>query len=1644
MDPALQELLRADDMSAASAADVEAIVRLRHVGVTVPYVRFVARFGHIATCRIPAKAVRAVWRHPGVASLKAARTLNPDHRPNSVPDDLASRARDVRRPSHTRLTGTGAVVGIVDWGLDIDHPSFRHADGTTRVLALWDQRGAVGDSPRPYGYGQIHDRRKIDAALRSPHPYETLGYHPGDADRGTGSHGTHVADIAAGNGRAGGPSGIAPEAWLVFVHLADRGTGGLATLGDSVRLLEAVDYIRRVAGELELPWVINLSVGRHGGPHDGRTLVELAFDELLTAAPGRFIVQSAGNYRRARTHATGVVTAGEIRTLIFRTHVDDTTPNELEIWYSGEDELAVRLAPPDAPAGRWVRLGTHSPVTVNGATVGWLYHRASDPNNHDHHIDAFLSPSAPAGTWRVSLRAEHVANGRFHAWLERDDRCARCQTRFAPNSSDTTTTIGTIANGRIPLVVGAYNAHDAAAPVAPFSSSGPTRDRRLKPDCLAPGVDVLAARSARPGSASSSGLLVRKSGTSMAAPHVTGAVALCLQATAGRLTARDIRQLVLRTTRPTTSTSQEARTVAGYLDIPRLLAAVQCHQIAFAARHQPEERAMHVDSAAPLPATASHTFRELLYRPHSDLARLVRRHLEVLGRPCETVTGQPHPGDLLLEVPVGRPGPGICTVLEHRYAAPRRLGPGQLLLHPRADQDSADTSLKAPSAEEESAPAHVRKAQRLWAALFAGSSTLLSVKIEDLSRAPSPIIAASDFSAWTNSPDAVYVRDLGKADDAVWEAVLYHESLHVKQYRAAGGKRPANYATMMRYEHEAYTESARWVAARKRADPNDVAGQMRATAMKLRDEIRHTKRATRDPTERERRYRKFLIEEELLPQHKDIPALYNPAPRRRTGGEELRIRSSEEPSLAATPATSIAPSWATAAASEDFAAFSPVAEETPMALPRQSQPAERCETAWFRKLATLPVPVRDVIKTEAALSVSEALERVQRAVDQGFRDVNTLTDFAYFAVYADERGYCPIHRDNTNDARDWVELQKRVQALVSGPAPPVQQPGPVACAGPQENRLADPQPEVAPTGLTGRYEYTLTGRSVPDGALSINQAGGHLEVSLAPFALPPGPLSGRPVRFYRCDLDGSGSFLAVNRENADRRFYLRVMDGRVSLASTDGAPAFAVAHRVDPRSTIFPETLISIGEALDQDPPRRGSIRDLLTSARRHITTRLVAPYLLQREHLPLAQHQIAFLIERFNSDEWTSLLRKAVAATGHRAAEAAERERLRAAVDGFISRVINDGQHGVAKSDYTLARAIVRKTLSETGFADQNRRQSNLDWLQMLSNLTGQPIGADSVLGVNPSAQTTGIYEYDVSLDVAEAAVFLGGGFGKLIVKQVRPTAWSSAIELRVWFASVGGSLKVGTDEFHGRGSSVLPWSERDFIGRVERIKGGVDVSAPGASAGVSAGFLNVYGSEALPPMVVLAAGADFSPSPIEFERHQTGSGPTRWKIKGGLGISAGVHGLMGWSSQLDHLAVRDVTTVHPATLYGVAGQGQRAVHFCFDSALLTPAARQSLHVSAALWRPFLADPRSTLSITGFADQAGSDAYNKKLSKRRAQNTLQALRDILGSDLVVSDISIKGQGETGATGGGVRAGAADRRVEILLNGLTILTLNGE
>lgn len=585
-DPALKELvlrltgLAWDHPEQTSELELPVAARLHHPHAEIPGMRVVARFGSVVTGRVALRRLPEVRAHRDVASLKASRPLAPALH-TSTAEIGAVVTHQPAAQGGVDVTGRGVLLVVVDWHCDFAHANFRHDDGTTRLDFLWDQRGRVeARSPEPFGYGRVLERFDIDAALDSADPYYALGYDPAIVDRrGRGSHGTHVLDIAAGSGRAPGSApGVAPEASLGFIHLRGSDVRPEHNLGDSVRLLEAVRFAfdRRPDG----PVCVNLSMGAHGGPHDGSTLAESALDHIVAERPGRAITMSTGNYFEGGTHARGSIAEGQILEIPWGIARRRRRPAELELWYSSDDVLGVTLLDPAGRVALEVPLGSERRAAVAGRTIATAYHRAFDPNNGDHMVDLFVWPDASPGTWRVQLHGARVDRGDFHAWVEREDRDA--QTRLGGRLVAPTTTTGTICNGRHTIAVGAYDARRADRPVVGFSSAGPTRDGRRKPDLSAPGAGIVAARSTFVDRAGvrHGDLVTTKSGTSMAAPHVCGTIALMFEAAEEPLPIERTRDLLFGSLRlpPTDRPVPRLRYGRGLLDTEAAVRAALRHR----------------------------------------------------------------------------------------------------------------------------------------------------------------------------------------------------------------------------------------------------------------------------------------------------------------------------------------------------------------------------------------------------------------------------------------------------------------------------------------------------------------------------------------------------------------------------------------------------------------------------------------------------------------------------------------------------------------------------------------------------------------------------------------------------------------------------------------------------------------------------------------------------------------------------------------------------------------------------------------------------------------------------------------------------------------------------------------------------------
>ena len=426
------------------------------------------------------------------------------------------------------LRGAGVIVGVIDSGIDWRHGCFQDPTGKTRILRIWDQNltPAAGESsPAPFGHGVEYDRSAIDGALRAPNPLSMVRHM--DDEMG---HGTHVAGIAAGDGSSAGNGkpaftfvGIAPEADLVIV--ANRVT--TEAMGDSMGTLEAVGYIFKVAEALGRPAVVNISQGDNLGPHDGSSLLERGIDNLLNA-PGRALVKSAGNAANAGVHATGQVAEGGSDVVQFLIPVNDITPDTLDIWYPAADRLSLRITPPSGTASAEVAPGTTvTDLNLSGGNKAFVDSVVHHPQNGDNRIYVQLSRGSQTairpGTWSLTLIGRTVTDsGRWHAWVER----GQTVPQFIGSHSNDEITISVPGTSRKVVTAASYITKGAGrGNLSTFSSRGPTRDGRNAPTLAAPGQAITSALVGAAGTSQYQPM----SGTSMAAPHLSGVCALLLQ-----------------------------------------------------------------------------------------------------------------------------------------------------------------------------------------------------------------------------------------------------------------------------------------------------------------------------------------------------------------------------------------------------------------------------------------------------------------------------------------------------------------------------------------------------------------------------------------------------------------------------------------------------------------------------------------------------------------------------------------------------------------------------------------------------------------------------------------------------------------------------------------------------------------------------------------------------------------------------------------------------------------------------------------------------------------------------------------------------------------------------------------------------------
>jgi len=447
--------------------------------------------------------------------------------------------------------GTGVIVGIIDSGIDFNHPDFKDSFGNTRIKFLWDQVPATNSStPMPYNYGVEWTAAQINASVCTHNDIAQYG------------HGTHVAGIAAGNGLANGThEGCAPKAEIVVVALDFSKAG--PTIAD------AVNYIYSKATLLGKPCVINASVGDYYGSHDGTDLEAKLIETSVKNIPGRVLVAAAGN---AGTYKFHVKTQPPVGDTSF-TWIKSGSAN-LKYWcYADTNQIKNIQITVGANRNNYFNLGNIGFKAFNYGLISLK----TDTLKYNSNKIGIVKTSASINTYGVyELYVEIVADtlnllwrieskgiGLHDAWnfnfvatgLPSSTQYPKITKYIMPdvNSSmvssfqclDDVITVANYVNlNKYYDVNNVLQNSTIAYPteivndIAPSSSFGPTRDNKQKPDIAATGASVFSAIvislmpayiSSQPQSVAQGSYHIQGGGTSAASPVVAGLAALYLQ-----------------------------------------------------------------------------------------------------------------------------------------------------------------------------------------------------------------------------------------------------------------------------------------------------------------------------------------------------------------------------------------------------------------------------------------------------------------------------------------------------------------------------------------------------------------------------------------------------------------------------------------------------------------------------------------------------------------------------------------------------------------------------------------------------------------------------------------------------------------------------------------------------------------------------------------------------------------------------------------------------------------------------------------------------------------------------------------------------------------------------------------------------------
>ncbi|MCU0435864.1 MAG: S8 family peptidase [Bacteroidia bacterium] len=597
--------------------------------------------GAISSVQLPVAAITAFAAEPGILEIGhapvALQLLNDTMRTQSRVDEV----HNGLAPLTQGYTGRNVVMGIMDSGIDFNHPDFKDSLGNSRIYALWDQRDNAGPGPAPFNYGTLWTQAQINGGSCLHNDLQYYG------------HGTHVSGIAAGNGRATNVrnyKGVAPDAIIVAVAIDFTGSNSPTAIAD------ATAWMYAQAQTLGLPCVINASLGDYYGSHDGQDLQAQLMDNLITAQSGRVFVGAAGNAGDLDIHLSYPLTAADTALTWFTVASGNIY---MQLWIDTNAAANAHFAVGTTATTSWTDrgrtpfttiaqnlsgIGADTVYNAQGQRLG-IVQRAATVQGSAYSLEFLVQPDSLSG-YGWSLEA--TGSGVFHSWsfdfvpnsslppqavyprmsaYRMPDRISTLVSSF--QCSDKVITVGNYVNrSRWPDVNNVWqtDATVTAGDIMSNSSRGPTRTGRTKPEIAAPGANNFSCAvistlpnfiTNAPQVVALGGYHIQGGGTSAASPVVAGAAALCLQHTPGADWLQ-VRNALLYCTRNDTFTGPVATApdnTWGYGKLDAFAALTNC----FLTTTGPEPLAGEMSNVFPNPAAAGQPVTLQLAQPATQI-----------------------------------------------------------------------------------------------------------------------------------------------------------------------------------------------------------------------------------------------------------------------------------------------------------------------------------------------------------------------------------------------------------------------------------------------------------------------------------------------------------------------------------------------------------------------------------------------------------------------------------------------------------------------------------------------------------------------------------------------------------------------------------------------------------------------------------------------------------------------------------------------------------------------------------------------------------------------------------------------------------------------------------------------------------------